>query len=42
MQRALADLGAGRPAQEILSFEDLKRVVGFDDYAEEALHDSRL
>lgn len=37
MQRALADLHAGRPAQDLLSFEELKHVVGFDDYyAEEA------
>jgi 2-methylisocitrate lyase-like PEP mutase family enzyme len=42
MQRALADLHAGHPAQEILSFEDLKRVVGFDAYyAEEARYATR-
>jgi 2-methylisocitrate lyase-like PEP mutase family enzyme len=35
MQEALAALGAGRSPEGLLSFEDLQRVVGFEDYDRE-------
>lgn len=34
MQQALAALHDGRPPQGLLPFEDLRRLVGFDDYYE--------
>jgi 2-methylisocitrate lyase-like PEP mutase family enzyme len=37
MRAALAELGAGRPASATLSFDELKRLVGFPAYDSEAL-----
>ena len=37
MQRALVALAEGRPAEDLLPFAELRRIVGFDDYhAEQA------
>jgi 2-methylisocitrate lyase-like PEP mutase family enzyme len=37
MLEALSALKAGRPAQKLLAFEELKRIAGFDDYYAEEL-----
>jgi 2-methylisocitrate lyase-like PEP mutase family enzyme len=36
MQDALGSLARGQPAQNLMSFDELRRIVGFDDYHAEA------